>query len=138
MKIFFVGIHNKPGKGPLDITTKSGKVITEIIKRLPPVLETVRTNLFDTDFFPEVALRKDVSNARAWALRVGFTDQDIAVTLGDSVHRHFRNSGFTFITRGHPASQRSKEKQAQYIVDTAFEICYTIIKKKINHETLKL
>lgn len=52
VKICFVGIHNKPGKEPLDSTTKTGKVIDRIIEACGEDYEFQKRNLFTGTVFP--------------------------------------------------------------------------------------
>ena len=52
MKIVFVGIHNKPGKAPLDSTTKTGEIIDAICCHFKGV-EFMKANLFPIDSLPK-------------------------------------------------------------------------------------
>ena len=52
MKICFVGIHNRPGKTPLDSSTRTGKVIDRIIQACGDGFEFEKRNFFDMDRMP--------------------------------------------------------------------------------------
>jgi hypothetical protein len=93
-RVFFVGIHNKPGLPPLCSTTKSGKVIDKVIAALPGV-ECIKTNLFNTNF--ETPL---VDPPRIWAKRVGATEHDVIILLGGVVTAYFRRSHIAWIRQG--------------------------------------
>lgn len=119
MKIIFVGIHNKPNKEPLDITTRSGKVITRVCNKLPKGVRVLRTNLADLEFIPE---RQELINQRVeWLFRACPDPEDIIVLLGMWVKDNFPYDDVhsTIIKANHPAAHRNKDKQQQYETDLA-------------------
>lgn len=80
MKIYFVGIHNKPGMKPLDSKTKSGKIIDQIISQFPDC-ECIKTNLCDIDYFPidRFEIREE---CQKWNETYGAKEDSIIVLLG--------------------------------------------------------
>ena len=120
MKVIFVGVHNKEGLMPLDPISRSGKVISEIIKRLPH--DCMRTNLFDLDEMPLTHEIKQV--ACEWFDRVPCNFDDVIVLLGDIVHRNFKNIyNNKVIKLPHPASTfYSGKKNAEYVDRAVREI----------------
>ena len=101
MKVIFVGLHNKAGLMPLDILSKSGKVISQVIKAIPD--ECIRTNLNDTDFYPRMKYQRD-DEAIKWHHRINPDPDDIIVLLGAQVHKDFINRNNKTIKVPHPAS----------------------------------
>jgi hypothetical protein len=109
--IFFVGIHNKPGRLPLDSHTRTGSVIDAIIARLSPV--TIKTNLCDVDEFPrpdEIMEHND-----AWHLKNNPTEDDLIVLLGTWVGENFRKRGLRVLKLGHPAGAFRRGAKEEYI-----------------------
>jgi len=88
--VYFVGMHNKPGHGPLCGRTKSGKIVDGIVSMLAgyaPGIECRKTNLCDCDYLPsddEVWI-----HARAWLETYEPEDEDVVVLLGAWTHKHF-------------------------------------------------
>lgn len=101
MKVIFVGIHNKEDLMPLDIISKSGKVITAIEKELG--IKGKRTNLYNLDRMPEGnEIDQEPVN---WWYRYNIQSGDIVVLLGRFVHDNFHyKDGYTYIKLPHPAS----------------------------------
>jgi hypothetical protein len=133
-KVIFVGMHNKPGKLPLDSTTKSGKIIDSIIEKIEATC--IKTNLCDIDYFP-----KDKKTIYAcsleWVSKQKPSDDTIIVLLGGWVQKNLKFGGYiqedlslkkpNFIKIAHPASIFfGKESKDKYI-NNAVEI----IKKHI-------
>ena len=83
MRVIFVGIHNKPGVTPLASSTKTGKIIDQIIQRLNG-FSCVKSNLFAFDYLPEND-HEDWKFIVDWSKRVSYTDSDIIVCLGKRV-----------------------------------------------------
>ena len=108
-RVIFVGMHNKPGKAPLDSTTKSGKLIDRVIEQLPG-LTCVKSNLWDLDYFPS----KEGFNYK-WASRVEYDSDDVVVCLGQCVIDAFRRGPIPFIHVGHPSAVWGKLAQVDYI-----------------------
>lgn len=61
-KIVFIGIHNKPGKSPFCSTTRTGKIVDEIIEKLKEIgkFSFEKTNLYPVDYMPEGEERKEM------------------------------------------------------------------------------
>lgn len=108
-RIFFVGVCNKPGKEPLDITTISGKMVSKMIAAFPNdeamEYEWVRTNLFDEVL--TIVNLKDFGGAplavRNWWRRNEVTEDDLIVSLGDIVNNAFRKAKVKSCKLGHPS-----------------------------------
>lgn len=115
-KVFFVGIHNKPGMGPLDSRTKSGKVIDKMISNLPD-FECVKTNFYDSTELPAIADHQDRNN---WQKRVGCKPGDLVVLLGSEVKLRWGNQSFDgiVVTIDHPAKVKTTEEKWEYFTDT--------------------
>lgn len=117
-RIYFVGIHNKPGLTPLCSSTRSGKLIDGVIAAIKnPHVEILKTNLYDLDYLPESEnLKLDVTK---WAERVGYDERfDTAITLGDKVQKAFKkwrpkDTGDVPIM--HPAARWSQKNKERYI-----------------------
>jgi hypothetical protein len=117
-KIIFVGLHNKPGMRPLDVKTKSGKLIDRIVAPLTHRCIPVRlTNLFDVDYMP-----KDEEMDKLileWVERIELTKNDTVVLLGQTVHDNFPKLPLVKIIKiAHPASKRSHEEMDEYVEKT--------------------
>jgi hypothetical protein len=121
-KIVFVGLHNKPNMKPLDLKTKSGKLIQRIID-YGNFINVLLTNLFDVDEFPtnedeQYMLAKD------WYDRIEPEDNDIIVLLGQQTHLCFiqRPELKKIIKVAHPASKRSNVDMTEYVLTTSDKI----------------
>jgi hypothetical protein len=109
-RIFFVGIHNKPGLPPLCSTTRSGKLIDRIIAKVVGA-EIIKTNLYECEYMPPI----DPHAAQKWATRVGWKRGDTVFALGAITQHGFRHSGIAIIPLGHPSGVWSKDKQNEYV-----------------------
>lgn len=117
MKVFFTGIHNKPGRTPLSSLTKSGKVVDQIIKLLEGV-ECVKTNLFDNNEMPSWEEREFL--AKKWHDAHSPAANDVVVLFGCHVQRHFvKKAGPKYISVGHPSQVMSKSDAENYILRVA-------------------
>jgi len=85
-KIYFVGIHHKPGLLALCSTTQSGKKIDAVIKRLGRPCEKV--NLFSTDHVPTKGGDEYSDEISKFLYRVAPVDS-VIVLLGVDVQSHF-------------------------------------------------
>ena len=111
-RIIFVGIHNKPGKLPLDNSTKTGKIIDIFEKKLGVKVE--RTNLFNVDYSPKET--NEIINLRnEWFYTNLPCFDDIVVLLGNDVQKYFPFVNSIIIKVKHPAMRRSKDNQLDYI-----------------------
>jgi hypothetical protein len=129
MKVFFVGIHNKEDLMPLDILSKSGKIIHAIEKELG--INAVKTNLYDIDRMPNAteAEREPI----AWWYRNDVEAGDIVVLLGRMVHDDFHYApGPIYIKLAHPASSlfRGGGSQNEYIKKAVGKIKEKLIKEQ--------
>lgn len=110
-RIFFVGICNKPGKAPLDVTTVSGKMVSKMIAAFPNdeamQYEWIRTNLFDEALSivnVNLQLRGAAALAvRNWQARNNVNEDDLIITLGDIVNRSFAKAKVKTCKLGHPS-----------------------------------
>lgn len=109
MKIFFVGMHNKPGLKPLCSSTKTGKIIDAVIIRLD--CECVKTNLCDTDYIPDNV----PYHAQAWHCRFVPEPEDYIVLLGHWVQQNFVKSQGIIIKVPHPASILGASNVQKYL-----------------------
>jgi len=125
MKIIFVGIHNKPHLTALHSSTKTGKIIDDIIKELPRNIEILKTNLFDIDYLPISQLEIDTLHTEWYWQHLPIED-DIIILLGNNVKRNFRHDLNNIIKVAHPASKYSKLDISDYIKNTV-----ELIKTKI-------
>jgi len=132
-RIIFVGICNKPDTKPLCSSTKSGKLIDRIIKKLPDGIEVVKTNLFDVDYPPKANSKVEAELKRDFSLRIQPTLDDIVVFLGVYTHAHYpRYINARIVRIGHPAAVLSNVKKDIYVA-TAL----VLINNKLNTKTNK-
>lgn len=127
MKIFFVGIHNKPGKKPLDSSTKTGKIVDKIIEQLS--CECEKTNLYDLNHLPEHSEERQ-QLAIEWFSRINIQKGDVAILLGKDVQKNFIKNliGINLLEINHPSSLFGKIKTENYTKETvklinSFLIC---------------
>jgi len=114
MKVFFVGMHNKPGMKPLDSKTMTGKVIDVIGENIN--CDWRKTNLCDISYFPkDNALINKM--ATEWHIKHNPENGDIIVLLGTWVQKHFltMSRGYKIIKIGHPAGVFGSKNKAEYI-----------------------
>jgi len=111
-RIFFVGMHNKPGMKPLDSKTMSGKMIDAVIDGLP--LMCIKTNLFEGEYLP-----KDFAIINQagidWYDKYEPNENDTIVLLGKWVQENFWHDSFKIIKLPHPASCIGNVNKAEYI-----------------------
>jgi len=114
-RIIFVGMHNKPGKQPLDSSTMTGKVIDRIIEQLKPY-ECIKSNLFDKEYFPNSEVEIWNSHIR-WYNKFKPIDKDLIILLGKWTQDNFLPAPGIVIKLDHPASfnYRSKAQKEEYI-----------------------
>lgn len=84
--IFFIGIHHKPGLPALCSTTRSGKRIDAVIKRLNQPCEKV--NLFSTDYIPQKDTDEYSDEISKFLYLVNLVGSTV-VLLGIDVQNHF-------------------------------------------------
>lgn len=117
MKIFFVGVHNKPGIPPLCSTTKTGKIIDTISKAFPGH-EIIKTNLFDADTIPKERMKRRHARGTWICKHTPHFDNDSIVLLGCVVNSYFITGGLEKVIRvQHPAAFRSAVQLEKYIKD---------------------
>lgn len=130
MKIIFVGLHNKPDKMPLCHTTKTGKLVSRIIKNFP-TMEILKTNLFNVDYYPRNSNGR-YELAMEWTFTYSPDVDDIIVLLGAATHKNFQPTFGNVIKAAHPASKRSHKDMDDYVRNVSNQIL-DLIKPK-NHE----
>jgi hypothetical protein len=89
-KIIFVGIHNAPGKTPLDSSTYTGKVVESIAMGIG--CEIIKTNLWDQTTHPEINRRTfghHMGHVEDWIRRADYKPGDAIICLGDLVYGVF-------------------------------------------------
>jgi hypothetical protein len=116
MRVIFVGLHNKPGKRPLCISTKSGKLISRIINE-GALKNYLKTNLFDVEYFP-TERDEQVNLAFDWLKRVEPQEDDVLVLLGATVHNATPPNSSKELKIAHPASKRSHVAMNEYVSQT--------------------
>lgn len=127
-KVIFVGIHNKAGKMPLCGSTKTGKIITDIIASLPQV-KFIRTNLINDEAIPLEADEIQLHGLE-WLQTHEPVKNDIIVLLGAFTHKHFPSVPCKVIKAAHPSSNRGREKISEYVVKTSERISKAINNSK--------
>lgn len=114
MKIIFFGVHNKPGILPLSPATKSGTLISRIVKRVPPLIPILLTNLYNTDCMPAPALKKYHAADSVTAVNIELLD--IVVLLGHEVHVNFPLAvSDRIIMLPHPSCVWSNSAKREYV-----------------------
>lgn len=113
MKVFFVGMHNKPLKAALDSSTMTGKVIDAIINKL--IFECVKTNLCDRDYLPTDPY--EINNCCIeWQQKCKPAKTDVVVLLGRWVRDNFYVlPEFEIINATHPAGIFGPANKQAYI-----------------------
>ena len=120
MRIILVGMHNKPGKMPLCSSTKTGKLLNRILINFRG-MEIIKSNLYDIDFLPIYADKRELSID--WHNRINPTPKDIIILLGAEVHKNFiKYLHLNTIKLAHPASKRSHESMDDYVLNAVAEI----------------
>lgn len=114
-RVIFVGVHNKPGKTPLDSSTLTGKTVDIIAQGLGG-FEIIKSNMHDFDYLP-VDRTNSIS---AWRRRVEYKRTDIVVALGaqvgwDFARHHPSTIAISYIQVHHPAKRMSVKEREQYI-----------------------
>lgn len=112
MKIFFVGVHNKPRMMPLDSKTISGKMIDQIIQKISA--ECIKTNLFEDEYLPK---RKEIIWATnfVWNDKYKPTPDSIIILLGKWVSENFLFKTSNTIQLPHPASCMGYREKKSYL-----------------------
>jgi len=138
MKLYLVGQYNKPDKLPLCSSTKSGKVIDEIIKRLSSDLLVIhKTNLCNCDEQPPE--EEIYTHACDWFDNY-HPENAIVVLLGSWVQQNFLKEevkvhGNSIVEISHPAAHfySAKVRREEYITKAAFAINKELILRISNH-----
>lgn len=119
-KVFFVGIHHKPGMPALSSLTKTGELIDKAIELMNSSdvfkdidFEFVKTNLFPDEHLPISYEIQSIRNVRDWIKRVSHAEGDIVVTLGAIVRNEFIRARkvhpiATIISMEHPSRTSHK------------------------------
>lgn len=118
-KVYFVGMHNKPGMKPLDSLTMSGKMIDAVIKELSA--ECIKTNLCEVEYFPKD--KKEIwAGNLTWSSKYEPTVDSIIVLLGQWVHKNFILTNAKTIKLPHPASCMGNVNKENYIKNAVDKI----------------
>lgn len=112
MKVYFVGIHNKPGLKPLDSKSMTGKVIDQIIAELP--FDCIKTNLCEDDYLP-TDKAEIMADSMIWYNKYLPKETDIIVLLGRWVQENFLYSASKMIHLTHPAGIYGTRNKKEYI-----------------------
>ena len=112
MKVYFVGMHNKPGMEPLDSRTISGKMIDAVIKELP--FECTKTNLCEVEYMP--TNWNDINEfGIAWGEKYPREKTDVVVLLGKWVQGNYFWNDCNIVNLPHPASCMGKDKKEEFV-----------------------
>ena len=127
-KIIFVGIHNAPGKTPLDSSTYTGRAVDEIIAKVFIGIKCVKSNLWDQTTPPNITRRtfgQQMGHVTDWIKRTDYKQGDIIISLGELVHGVFsywmkveKNDQHRIFKVAHPSSHVARMKRAEYIKST--------------------
>lgn len=132
MRIIFVGIHNKPGKSPLDSTTRTGKIVDIIIHEsgLPRGM-FLKTNLCNVETMPSSP--DDMAfHMRNFTQRIKPKTGDVFVLLGTLVGSSFRQPLGTHVVKvHHPSSFIGTRNRDEYIQSVLLKI-WVHVKTAIN------
>jgi hypothetical protein len=136
MRIFFVGVHNKPDMQPLDSKSRSGKMIDRVISGLQTEVglfeaEFIKTNLFNALQTYGTGKTDGAYYVGQWAKRVDYAQGDIVICCGAIVHSYFQKSAIKFIRIGHPSGVWSKLKQEEYIINACIKVSEEIYNKTV-------
>lgn len=102
-------MHNKPGFGPLDSRTYSGKIIDQVIDAIGGAK---KTNLSNTDYLPD----NPHIQALLWYSRNAPQPGDTVVLLGKWVQKHFIPfPGLNVVNAPHPAAPQHRGRLHDYI-----------------------
>lgn len=123
--IIFVGIHNKPDIPALDSSTKTSKIIDQIIKVIDDGKRTIKKgNYFDLTHIPS-----DGANSSKYysdfRIRLQYNPKKtLLIGLGADVKKYLSPAlGVeSFLWVRHPASLWSKEAQSAYVIQLAWII----------------
>lgn len=114
MRIFFVGMHNKPGMQPLDTSTRSGLRIDSLIYLLNGnSINCIKTNLCEMDYLPGPNVVKYWANK--WREKHNPTKDDVIVLLGNWVQKNFIYlPGDNVVKIQHPATRKKDYTATAY------------------------
>ena len=122
-------MHNKPGMKPLDSSTKTGKVVDEIIRTASCF--AIKSNLCDYDYLPKDKKVIYASNLE-WNARYKPNKDTIIILLGDWVQKNFLLTEAKIIKVAHPSSLFGSEKRKKYIADVVIQIENEIARQHIS------
>lgn len=103
-RLFFVGIHDKPGMTPLNSSSFSGSRVDSIIDEVKLDYKCIKTNFFDMDSVPSGFCKK--AALQDWMNRNLITYKDRVVVLGNLVgdcFKEFFPSRVAFVVIKHPS-----------------------------------
>ncbi len=124
LRIIFVGLHNKPERPPLCTSTKTGRLIREIIWQLPIKVKTIKSNIFNVDYMPERSLWNSLVSEWYWEYVP--TEGDIVVLLGNITQKMYKtycdHNDSKVIEVAHPASKWSHNDMDEYVKNVSDKI----------------
>lgn len=132
-RVIFVGIHNKPAKQPLCSSTKTGKVIHEIMRNVLPINNAILlTNLFEVEYMPNFISQQFLFEE--WMQKYRPTNEDIIVLLGKKVQEWFEpyEYDFNLLNVYHPSYVIRKGKQLEYVEDVTKKITQLITETAVS------
>jgi len=103
-RLFFVGIHDKPGMTPLNSSSFSGSRVDSIIDEVKLDYKCIKTNFFNMDAVPNGFCQK--AALQDWMNRNLITYKDRVVVLGNLVGDCFKKffpSSVAFVAIKHPS-----------------------------------
>lgn len=136
-KIIFVGIHNAPGKTPLDSSTYTGKVVDAIAGGIYQ-RGIIKTNLWDQSTHPEINRRtfgQHMGHVSDWIKRTDYKHGDAIVCLGDLVYGVFSywrkaecpaSERPKLIKITHPSALKARMQKTAYIKEATEIIKYNV------------
>lgn len=151
-RIIFVGINNKPGLSALDSSTKTGRVVDDIVEGIENCSGCMsvrdltaitaingaanfafKTNLYDLEYLPKPrTIDMDRAEAVKWKKRIDYSPgRDIVVALGLLVKEAFTLTAVSHIYLMHPAAIFTPRKREEYIKQAVSEINARIIFREV-------
>jgi len=112
-------MHNKPNTKALDSKTITGKIIDEIIRKIPA--QYIKTNLCNIDYLPKDKKIIKSCNSK-WYRKYKPKNNTIIVLLDKWVQKNFSITDAKIIELAHPASIFGFKNKVKYIRDAIRKI----------------
>ena len=116
-------MHNKPNTQALDSKTTTGKIIDEIIKKIPA--KCIKTNLCNIDYLPKDKKIIKSCNSK-WNKQYKPNNDTTIVLLGKWVQNNFSITNEKIIKLAHPASIFGTKNRTKYIKNAIKKVTTTI------------